>query len=580
MSNQDVPTLELHGGVATLTFPSDNYALDFLNYARNKFGGLSVEATARHEDMLLHTARIDILNQRDQETFAARCRAVNSTVADWQSRLQSAIPPLLQLVEGTQTHPVPLRREMAPAEPFPMDALGSVLSQMARILRKVVQAPDAICGQSVLAAGATAVQSAADVLIDGRKFPCSAFFLTIGETGERKTATDLYALWPHYRHERSLTEYYKTAMLDYAIAADAYRKAREEVLKSAKGRPAKQDAVQALGLPPRAPWEPTLLIQEPTYEGLIKAFLKGYPSLGLFADEGGRLIGGHAMNADNILKTAAGLSELWDGKRITRVRASDETAILYDRRLSLHLMVQPVVASTVLSNRLLQGQGFLSRCLTCWPDTTAGTRTYQAVNLAQEPAVLTYNARIQKILDALLPWHDDPEAVQECTPRPVPLTARAKRLWETFHNHVEAQLGDGKELAPIRGFANKAAEHAARLAAIVTLVEDHEAATIGTKEMEAGITLAEFYLSEALRLCDTPGAEPELLVAEATLAWLQQYEVVHLAQVYQFGPNAVRDAKTARRLLTILEEHGWLRRLDGGADIDGTHRREAWRVAR
>jgi hypothetical protein len=75
-------------------------------------------------------------------------------------------------------------------------------------------------------------------------------------------------------------------------------------------------------------------------------------------------------------------------------------------------------------------------------------------------------------------------------------------------------------------------------------------------------------------------ADPELVVAEATLAWLQQYEVVHLAQVYQCGPNAVRDAKTARRILTILEEHGWLSRLDGGADLDGTHRREAWRVSR
>jgi hypothetical protein len=579
MSNTDHPALELHGGIATLTYPGDEYALEFHGWARSKFGGLHVHATARHSDVLLHTARIDVLNQRDQETFAARCRAVNSTVADWQSRLQSAIPALQQLTEDNR-QPEPLRREMPAAESFPLDALGPVLNQMARILRKVVQAPDAICGQSVLAAGATAVQSAADVLIDGRQFPCSAFFLTIGETGERKTATDHYALWPHYRHERALFEQHKDALQDHINAADAYRKAREEALKSAKGRTAKEAAIQALGPPPRAPWEPTLLVQEPTYEGLIKAFLKGYPSIGLFADEGGRLIGGHAMNADNILKTASGLSELWDGKRITRVRASDETAILYNRRLSLHLMVQPVVAATVLSNRLLQGQGFLSRCLICWPASTAGTRTYQAVNLATEPAVQHYNSRIQKILDALLPWQDDQEAAQECTPRSLPLTAQAKRLWETFHNHVEAQLGEGKELAPIRGFANKAAEHAARLAAVVTLVEDHEAPTIGTKGMQAGITLTEFYLAEALRLFDVAAADPELVVAEATLAWIQQFDMVHLAQVYQCGPNAVRDAKTARHILGILEDHGWVQRVDGGADIDGIHRREVWRVYR
>jgi hypothetical protein len=579
MSTPAPPTIELTGGVATLRFPEDAYILEFEGYTRHKAGSLLVQVTARHGDTLLHCARIDLLNQRDQEYFAARCRAVNGTTADWQSRLQSGIPTLQQLATATRP-PEPLQRELPAPEPFPCDALGATLSHMAGGLRKVVQAPDAICGQSVLAAGATAVQSAANVLIDGRQFPCSEFFLTIGETGERKTATDHYALWPHYRHERALADEYKTALHTYINAADAYRKARDEALKSAKGREAKEAALQALGLPPRPPWEPILLIQEPTYEGLIKAFLKGYPSIGLFADEGGRLIGGHAMNADNILKTAAGLSELWDGKRITRVRASDETALLYNRRLSLHLMVQPVVASTVLSNRLLQGQGFLSRCLICWPTSTAGTRKYQAVNLAQEPAVHHYNTRMATLLSTLLPWRDDPDAVQACTPRPLTLTAPAKRLWELFHDNVEGQLGEGGELAPIRGFGNKAAEHAARLAAIVTLVEDPEATTLGKLGIEAGIALTEFYLAEALRLCDVALGDPELAVAEATLAWLQRYDLVHLAHVYKCGPTAVRDAKTARRILTILEEHGWLSRIEGGADIDATHRREVWRVYR
>ncbi len=326
-------------------------------------------------DRLLNQADLYLLDDGACHRFAQRCGALDGQV-DWAARLVFAV----HHVHESLTHaeharpPEPLRRVLPPAEPYPIDALGEMLAPMARIVQEVIRAPDAICGQSVLAAGATAVQAAADVRIDGRQFPCSEFFVTIGESGERKTATDHYALWPHYRHERTLFERYQPAVQDYQNHLDAYRKAREEALKGAKGRAAKEAAVQALGPPPRPPWEPTLLVQEPTYEGLIKAFLKGYPAMGLFADEGGRLIGGHAMNPDNILKTAAGLSELWDGKRITRVRATDETAILYGRRLSLHLMVQPIVASSVLSNRLLQGQGFLSRCLVCWPASTAGAR--------------------------------------------------------------------------------------------------------------------------------------------------------------------------------------------------------------
>jgi hypothetical protein len=395
--------MELKDGVATLRYPTDTYVLEFTGYARAKTGGLFAHVTARDGDTCLHTARIDVLNQREQEAFAARCRSVNGTVADWHSRLQSGIPVLEQLTAVRPPHPEPLRRAVPEAEPFPLDALGSTLSAMAQVLRKVVQAPDAICGQSVLAAAATAVQSAANVLIDGRVFPCSEFFITIGETGERKTATDHYALYPHYLHERALAVQHADAVPAYLNAQESYRKARDEKVKSAKGRAAKEAALQDLGPPPRPPWDPILLMQEPTYEGLIRAFLKGYPSLGLFADEGGRLIGGYAMNQDNLLKTAAGLSELWDGKRITRVRATEETTILYDRRLSVHLMVQPIVASAVLGNPLLHGQGFLSRCLICSPASTAGTRTYQAVNLAHDPHVQAYNARLTAILNASSP---------------------------------------------------------------------------------------------------------------------------------------------------------------------------------
>jgi len=148
-----------------------------------------------------------------------------------------------------------------------------------------------------------------------------------------------------------------------------------------------------------------------------------------------------------------------------------------------------------------------------------------------------------------------------------------------FHDHIEKQLGVGHPLAPIRGFANKAAEHAARLAAIVTLVDDLDADTIPLAGIEAGMALTEFYLTETLRLGETAAEDADLVLAETTRVWLQQFERVHLAQVYQSGPNALRDAKTARRILSIVEDHGWISRIEGGAELGGNHRREAWRVS-
>ena len=48
--------------------------------------------------------------------------------------------------------PRPLMRELPPADPYPVDALGEVLAPAARAIHDRIQAPLAICGQSVLAA--------------------------------------------------------------------------------------------------------------------------------------------------------------------------------------------------------------------------------------------------------------------------------------------------------------------------------------------------------------------------------------------------------------------------------------------
>jgi hypothetical protein len=62
--------------------------------------------------------------------------------------------------------------------------------------------------------------------------------------------------------------------------------------------------------------------QEPTFEGLCRGLEHGQPSIGIFAAEGGQFIAGHAMGAENKLKTAAGLSSVWDGETIKRVRVA------------------------------------------------------------------------------------------------------------------------------------------------------------------------------------------------------------------------------------------------------------------
>jgi hypothetical protein len=284
------------------------------------------------------------------------------------------------------------------------------------------------------------------------------------------------------------------------------------------------------------------------------------------------------MNREHQQKTIAGLSDLWDGKPIDRVRSGDGASLLYGRRMSLHLMLQPIVAKPVLSDPLLLGQGFVARCLLCWPDSTAGQRLYKPIDLTVDADVRHYNVRLLDILRTDMPMA--PGSRNELAPRPLHLHPGAKRVWVAFHDHVERQLGDEQPLAPIRGLGSKAAEHALRIAGVLTLIDNIAASEIKAEHIKAGITLAQFYLAEALRLVDAGAADPDLLLAEKLLAWARTHDHIYLRQIYQFGPNSIRDAKTAKRIASILEEHGWLIRVDGGMVLDGAHRRDAWRIWR
>lgn len=221
--------------------------------------------------------------------------------------------------------PLPLFRDAPRGEPFPLDSLGSLLEKTAISLHEASGAPKALIGQSLIAAAALAVQGHADVIMDGRRSPCSIFCLSIGASGERKSFIDSEALKPHRNFEESQMDEYAEQLKRYAIEAEAYDITKCNILKKSKTLEKNKlaEELERIGDKPEPPHPEIMLIEEPTYEGIVKSLAFGRPSIGLFSDEGGRLVGGHAMNKDNQLKTIGGFCGLWDGKPISRTRAGE-----------------------------------------------------------------------------------------------------------------------------------------------------------------------------------------------------------------------------------------------------------------
>ena len=207
----------------------------------------------------------------------------------------SAIRAIVEQAEEMRVEPPrPLTRQMPPADVFPVDALGDVLGAAARAIHDHVQAPLAICSQSVLATAALAVQAHADVQLPmGHVRPVSDFFVTVVE------ASDLEATWPIRKHEHTLGETRDAELPKYVNDKTAWEKARDEAVKRRNGNRATiKAALDALGPAPPPPLEPLMTCPEPTFEGLCKLFAVGQPSLGIFATEGGQFIGGHGMSDD------------------------------------------------------------------------------------------------------------------------------------------------------------------------------------------------------------------------------------------------------------------------------------------
>ncbi len=118
---------------------------------------------------------------------------------------------------------------------------------------------------------------------------------------------------------------------------------------------------------------------------------------------------------------------------------------------------------------------------------------------------------------------------------------------------------------------------------MLALVEDLNVPAVTGEQLADGIRLAEHYAGEALRLFQAGRSDPDLLLAQRTLDWLQKkWRESHLglSDLYRLGPNAIRDSKTARKMIRILEDHGWVIHMEGGAEVGGQHRREAWRIVR
>lgn len=469
---------------------------------------------------------------------------------------------------NTWNQPIPLTHVFNNETPYPFDALPNILQQVVNAYQSYGQQPLPLVAGGALANLSLACQALANVARDNYLVsPVSLYFLVIASSGERKSAADNVFSKAIRQWEAAVRKKREPERLSALTQHKAWQMERDGLLTQIKravysGEDSdyyKDLLDDLIHQEPDIPIQPTLYFEDATQEALAIHLAHGWPSASLWSDEAGIILGSHSMQS-NPMRFVALLNRLWEGKSFAAHRKTSQSFIIESRRLTLNLMMQPLLLEQMISQAtgISRQSGFLARCLLAYPDSSMGTRFYQEPP-EQLEGLNEYEQRIRDCLD-----HSQRLNQAGCVNLPIlKMNPQAKHLWIQFFNSIEAGLASQGQWLEIKDFASKAAENAVRLAALFHLFSG-KTGDISVEHIEQAITLMSWYLFEAKRLLEPQSTQPNLDDAKKLLVWLleQRPQTTTPRDILQFGPLRSKTQRDAA--LETLVLHQYIRLVKAG----------------
>lgn len=448
---------------------------------------------------------------------------------------------------GIAWHPRPLRRDEQPFD-YPEERLPGIIGQAVREVAEFTQAPVALIAASALSAVSAAVQTRFSVRRNARMHgPASLFFLTVAESGERKSSVDDLFMAPIRQWEAEQRQEEKRVQEKYA-----------EELAEWERDECKGDRPE-----PPAP-TPKMLRGDDTSEALLR-HLARYPCAAVISAEAGVIFGSHSMKADSVQRNLGLANQLWDGGPVLEGRIGRGETTIESVRVTMGLMLQPSVLQSFLqtTNGMARGIGFFARFLFCHPQSTQGSRYYR------DPPPMPALDKFQGRITLLLQWPAAQDDLGRLITHHIGMDDEAQNAWVMFYNEVEERIGTDGEYSGIKDVASKAAENAARLACCLHVFTDANAPQISRSTMDIACSLMRWYLDEAVRFGRQAEITEEMRNAEMLEEWLvQKFKEARRAKqewemrvntIRQKCPNPLRTRQKLDAALELLQDHGRIR---------------------
>jgi replicative DNA helicase len=451
---------------------------------------------------------------------------------------------------------------------FPVEVLPSWLGEYVAAVATATQTPPDLAGMLALAVLATVAAGGVEVEPrPGWREPLCLFVAVGMDAGARKSAVFTAMTRPVADFERDqaatvLPGITETAVLRrIADQAAAHAEAAAGKASAGQQEEARAEAIARaaeaanLVVPPIPRW----LVDDATPEALA-GLLATYGRIALLSPEGdvfdqmaGRYNQAAGPNLGVYLKGHAG-----DLLKVDRRGRPPE----YVERpcLTIGLAVQPEVLRGLAGRPGFRGRGLLARFLYSLPPSMVGRRQPGAPPVP-EPVADRYALELHAMAASLISTTGDAATVLTLHPQ-------AGDLLLEFEHDLEPRLAaDGGDLAHLAGWAAKLVGATCRLAALLHLAEhlrDGWAHPISADTVASAVRLANYLIEHARAVFDLMGADPRTDDARWLLDWISRSKQVQFSRrdAHQAARGRFRKAADLEPALALLEEHGWVRRVD------------------
>lgn len=459
--------------------------------------------------------------------------------------------------------PIPVPTYRLP--PFPTDALGTPLAAWVRAQSASLNVSEDLVAFSALGTVSTALGGRRRIHVkDGWEDEnVCLYLLGLAGSSARKTPA-LDAASAALREQTALLREERRAEVDEndqkIRIAEAEMATAERLAASGKGSP--EDARATLDVLRELrdkPGLPKTLVGDVTLEALGKLMGENGGRMGLLESEAGffkacaGLYGNGRADITLVLKAYSGTGH--DIERIMR-----GSTWMPHTALSIALIVQPgVVEQMEKDNPEFKSSGFLNRFLYSLPaPMPPGSFDTPAV-----PAAIRddYNQRISTLFQKV--W-----TAENITT--VHLTHDARKRFADFYNDIEQRKAENGDLHDLAEWAGKLCGQILRVAACLTLFDDHGATEINEESMGRALSLAPYLVTHAraafaLMSRDGDGGRKllrdildrlrDLADSEGTVT-LRKVRESFKGRLATGGGNV--DAEAVQEAMEQLEDLGWV----------------------